>query len=271
MAGALPDWNPHRDRTPSGAVPHNFLRFLGIRPKKIECFAVRFFGIKRVLTPISATAQDQSGKYDLMDAQIEDKYENKIQAPFTDCLTGLFNHGILQLFLDREISRFHRYGTPFTLGLIDVDSFCGYNNRHGALQADRMLKEIGGAIKANIRRVDIAARFAGDNFAVILTGSDAGPDLKAAERIRNCVEELARGELTVSLGLAAFPRDAAEKNDLIRRAVEAVKEAKIRGKNQVFCFIQEKEAVHDSHPRILIVDDAPRNLKLLEALLVTKQ
>ena len=88
-----------------------------------------------------------------MDSQLAVRYENETGAPFTDSLTGFFNHGFFQIALDREIKSFERYGNAFTIALIDVDSFAHYNLSHGPLEGDRLLKQIASLIKKNIRQV----------------------------------------------------------------------------------------------------------------------
>ena len=83
-----------------------------------------------------------------MDAQlIQQQYEKEIGVPFTDSLTGLYNHGFFQTVLAWEEERFKRHGESFTLGLIDIDYFTGYNRSHGHAQGDQILKKIAELIK----------------------------------------------------------------------------------------------------------------------------
>jgi len=210
-----------------------------------------------------------SGQLQKPNKQLATDYEKETNAPFNDSLTGLFNHGFFQISLEREIKRSQRYGTTFTVGLIDIDSFSFYNNLHGALEGDGKLKEIAGVIEANVRQTDLVARLSGDVFAVIFTKSDTGTAVvKTAERIRYAVEQLADAVLTVSIGLASFPKDATNRESLINKAQEALMQAKIRGKNRVYFFEEEKRPLDESRPRILVVDDEPLNLKILEAILI---
>ncbi len=200
--------------------------------------------------------------------QIEKYYKNETNATFTDSLTGLFNHGFFQTVLDEEVKRFQRYGTPFTLTLIDIDSFTSYNSRFSPVKGDRVLKEIARMIKENIRQVDLAARYSGDVFALILTKSESHQALVVVERIRQAVEMLFNGDTTVSIGLACYPKDASRKGSLIMKAQEALQQAKNKGKSRVDFFEKENESITDKKSRILLVDDDPQNLKLLEALLL---
>ena len=125
-----------------------------------------------------------------MDSKLKKQYEKEIDAPFNDGLTGLFNHGFFQIALEGEVKRSQRYGHSFTLALIDIDSFSLYNKQHGHVQGDYLLKKIAKLIKKNLRQSDLAARFSGDVFAVILTKSQADYALAAMERIRKAAEKL---------------------------------------------------------------------------------
>ena len=202
-----------------------------------------------------------------MDLALEELYKKGTGAPFTDSLTGLFNHGFFQITLEREVKRSERHGEPFTLALIDIDSFALYNKRHGSVEGDRVLKEIVSLTMKNIRQVDLAARYSGDVLAVILIKSNAQSALIPVERIRKAVEKLPDEAPTVSIGLASYPGDATNGETLIKKAQEALLQAKIRGKNRV-CFLEKQtEPANDWAPKVLVVDDDPRNVKLLDALL----
>jgi len=203
----------------------------------------------------------------VMDKMLQADYEKEIKAPMTDSLSDLFNHGFFQICLDREIKRSERHGTWFTLGLIDIDWFSGFNRRHGSLEGDRMLKMIAARIKSSIREVDLAARFMGDVYAVLFIMAGGHQAQTAAERIRKAVEEATRGKLSVSIGLASFYRDATSAS-LLHRAREALTQAKTRGRNRVQVYQKTSPLPDDHKPTVLVVDDEERNLKLLEALLV---
>jgi len=204
---------------------------------------------------------------DIMDLVLEEHYKKETGAPFTDNLTGLFNHGFFWISLDREVKRSERNGELFTLALIDIDSFSSYNKIHGSVQGDCMLKEVGNLMLKNTRQTDLVARYSGDVFAVILTESTAEKSFIAAERIRQEVERLPYGPLTVSIGLASYPQHATNSETLIKNTQKALLQAKIRGKNRV-CFLEKQtELDSDASPKVLVVDDELVNVKLMEALL----
>jgi len=202
-----------------------------------------------------------------MDAKLIQDYEREAGVPFTDSLTGLFTHGFFQTALEWEVERFKRHGEVFTLALVDIDSFAAYNRSHGHAHGDQALKRMVELIKQSTRQVDLAARYSGDVFAIILIKSEASTAKVAAERIRDAVVKTFDNTLTVSVGLASFPGDASNKMSLIEKAQEALLQAKIRGKNKVHFFEKERQQCDDTKSTILVVDDEPRNVKLLEALL----
>lgn len=203
-----------------------------------------------------------------MNQQIIVQYEKETGASFRDGLTGLFNHGFFQISLDLELKRFTRHNESFTLGLIDVDSFYEYNKQNGHAKADRVLKEVADLIRNNIREVDLAARYSGDVFSVIFSGSDARSASLAAERIRKSIYDRFRGIPTVSIGLVSFPEHERRKEGLIKKAAEALMQAKLGGKNRVHFFETGEDINETDKPKVLLVDDDPRNVKLLEAYLL---
>jgi putative two-component system response regulator len=188
-------------------------------------------------------------------------------ASFFDSLTGLHNHSMLHLFLDQEIKRAKRYNKPFAVAIVDVDDFSLFNETHSYSQGDVVLKTIAGCIKSTIREVDIPTRFLGDQFVVLITEIDKSNARFIAERIRQQVHVSTGCQVTVSIGLVSFPVDARDRSNLIAKARHALRRAKLSGKNQVY-QLDEKEPIsaHVDKIRVLIVDDDPRNLKLLDAL-----
>jgi putative two-component system response regulator len=202
-----------------------------------------------------------------METLLAEQYKKKIGISFTDRLTGLYNNGFFQISLEYGLKRFERYGNKFSIALIDVDSFSHFNMSHGPLEGDLLLKGVAGIIKKNSRDVDLAARYSGNLFAVIVTESNSRQALNVAERIRHDVEKKYHGASTVSIGLACCPDDATTSRLLISRANEALLKAKLQGKNNTHYFKKDINAETDKPPTILIVDDDARNLNLLEGIL----
>ncbi len=151
----------------------------------------------------------------------------------TDGLTGIYNYRYCTQTLDYEIVRAKRYGRNLSLLMIDVDQFKSYNDTLGPLEGDKLLKSIAQIIKQNVRTTDVACRYAGDEFAVILPETDLSQARVTAEKIRKKISELsAKQPISVSIGLA---KSNAQTNryDLIQKADSHLYTAKHQGKNQV--------------------------------------
>jgi diguanylate cyclase (GGDEF)-like protein len=163
-----------------------------------------------------------------------------------DVKTGLFNARHLREALSAEIDRAARYGRPLTLLVADLDFLREVNNAHGHLAGDVVLAEIGDLLRAELRSTDVAARFGGEEFCVILPETPPQRAHVLAERIRRrvaghefeCGREGAPVRVTVSVGIASFPADARTDEELIAAADEALYAAKSRGRNRV-CVVGE--------------------------------
>lgn len=190
-----------------------------------------------------------------MDGRTNKKNSRKAIDQSTDSLTGLVNDDVFQVILEWESARSRRYGTSFTLALLDIDSFSLYNKRNGTAKGDDILREISRIIRKTIRRCDIAARYSGDVFAVILTKYPAEPSHTAVERIRSGVEAFTRGEVTLSAGLATCPQDATYGNLLLDKAQEALTVAKTGGGDRLYFLKGEEQAAVGKKPRILLVGE----------------
>jgi diguanylate cyclase (GGDEF)-like protein len=151
----------------------------------------------------------------------------------TDDLTGLYNSRHFQELLDYEIERACRLNTKLSLVFIDLDHFKQVNDTYGHLTGSRLLSEIGKTIGENMRQVNHAARYGGDEFVLLLPG--AGND-SALGMIRNLQESFSRGnyvsdcgqpiKVTASIGLATYPSNAPNKQELVRLADLAMYDVK---------------------------------------------
>lgn len=164
---------------------------------------------------------------------------------FRDSLTGLFNYRFYQEFLPRELWRADQYNNPLSLVVIDVDDFKIYNDHHGHEEGNVALSKIAVLLEQELRKVDIAVRYGGEEFVLILPAtSKTGAEI-VAERVREAIEneEMHRGErLTVSIGVATYPADATSERDLIRHADRAMYDAKAKGKNQVELYANDRRS-----------------------------
>jgi diguanylate cyclase (GGDEF)-like protein len=172
-----------------------------------------------------------------------------------DGLTGLFMRRYFDARIEEEIERSKRYGTAFSVVMMDVDDFKSLNDTHGHLIGDRVLRGIANVVKSQMRGVDTAARYGGEEIAVILPRTEMVNAYNVGERIRAAVAELrittdgdppvALG-VTASFGIAGYPEStASDGEDLVRCADRALYRAKKTGKNRVELFWSDEEPARD--------------------------
>jgi diguanylate cyclase (GGDEF)-like protein len=147
----------------------------------------------------------------------------------TDDCTSLYNARHLNFMLDTEIYRSHRYAFEFSLIFIDLDRFKQVNDTHGHLVGSKLLAEIGEAIKSHCRLIDLAFRYGGDEFVVLLPQTSKENALGVAHRLHKLIREMewlkSEGmsvHVTASVGVAAYPTDSRTKAELLHLADEAM-------------------------------------------------
>ncbi len=151
----------------------------------------------------------------------------------TDGLTGLLNHRAFQERLAEEVSWFDRYGTPLSLIMLDVDCFKQYNDAYGHPAGDEVLRGVACLMQQVSRQTDIAVRYGGEEFALILPHTNRREAILVAERIRRAIEEAPwplRG-ITISIGIATLNTMLENRSDLIARADAALYRSKAAGRN----------------------------------------
>ncbi len=164
----------------------------------------------------------------------------------TDKLTGVHNYAFFSDALPRECRRAERYGLPLSLVVMDLDHFKAFNDQHGHDAGNRLLTAVGETIIAKKRASDIAARFGGEEFALIIPGP-AEEAMEAAERIRAAVAEVgvlvAGGEVagtTVSAGVSDFQNGQGDDGTLmLDQADKALYHSKDTGRDRVSLFAPE--------------------------------
>ncbi len=161
----------------------------------------------------------------------------------TDALTGLYNHRYLQERLSEELHRSRELERPLSLLFCDLDHFKRYNDANGHSAGDVVLREVAHVIEQSVRNIDIAGRYGGEEFVVLLVETGREHALAVAERIRARIREAgfeADGTpLTVSIGVAGYPEDAGRREELLDRADRAMYRAKQRGRDQVATFSED--------------------------------
>ncbi len=166
-------------------------------------------------------------------------YEQIQRVAITDEMTGLFNRRGMHEFGEREVERSRRFDRPLSALMIDLDLFSRVNNTYGHLVGDEVLRQLADRVRCNIRELDVAVRFGGEEFLILLVETDGQAALAVAERIRAAIAgapfETSAGSLhiTASIGVAQMTPDMTGITHLIAHADQALYFAKQTGRNRV--------------------------------------
>lgn len=165
------------------------------------------------------------------------QYYSALQASLVDALTGVKNRAAFDQALRREVELAHRRKSPLSVMLLDVDFFKRINDTHGHSAGDLALRTVARATEESVRSSDIVFRYGGEEFVVLLSGTDTEGAALLAERVREAIERtvigfLGKDPVTVSLGVASLHpwEDGAA---LFQRSDEALYQAKRNGRNRV--------------------------------------
>lgn len=169
-----------------------------------------------------------------------------------DPLTGLFNRRYMEESLKRELYRATRKGVPIGIIMLDIDHFKKFNDSFGHAAGDSLLRELGTFLKTHMRGADIACRYGGEEFTLILPELSVEDARGRAEQLRKEVSDLntqhngqALNGVTLSLGVAVFPEDGATMEAVMRAADLALYRAKQEGRNRVVVWqANEQERTH---------------------------
>ena len=160
-------------------------------------------------------------------------YQKTKETSILDDVSSLFNFRYFHQALERELKLVARHKSRLSLIFIDLDKFKAVNDAHGHLRGSKVLREVGFLLRAAIRETDIAARYGGDEFVVILPDTDQSQARRLGERIRQLIlqtsflkEEGINSRLGASIGLATYPTEAPTKEELINLADERMYEDK---------------------------------------------
>ena len=149
---------------------------------------------------------------------------NRVQdLTITDDLTKLFNSRHFHSVIDYEIEKARRYDSSLSMVFIDLDYFKNVNDNHGHLSGSQLLREVGALISREIRTIDIACRYGGDEFIILMPETNKKNAIHATERLRTSLNKtiFLKGEgldynVTASFGVGTYPIDANDKNELIQ-------------------------------------------------------
>jgi len=164
-----------------------------------------------------------------------------------DALTDLNNYRTFLKRITEEVERAVRYGSRFTLLMLDLDHFKEVNDQYGHLAGDKVLIQIAAGLKRSVRTVDFVARYGGEEFAIILVETELDKGIYTAERIRSYIEKIEtyyKGDIitvTVSIGAAKFPNSSKDFETIIAEADKALYQAKTGGRNRVVAYHGEAE------------------------------
>jgi diguanylate cyclase (GGDEF)-like protein len=157
-----------------------------------------------------------------------------------DPLTGLFNRRYMEETLEREVHRARRGRQPMAILMMDVDGFKHQNDAFGHDAGDAVLRQMAGLFQGKLRREDIACRYGGEEFALVLPDASLESAARRAEQLRVAVKEmrvphndLVLGPITISIGVAAFPDHGENAAGLLKAADAALYEAKGAGRDRV--------------------------------------
>jgi len=176
--------------------------------------------------------------------QLEQAKERLRELAVKDGLTGLYNHRYFKRFLTQEIKRARRHKSQVSLIMMDIDHFKNYNDTYGHLAGDEVLRNVAKLMTGNIRGIDVAARYGGEEFVIVLPQTNKNAAKIVAEKLRILVgdqkfqneDTQPNGKITISIGVATFPENATNLEELIHQADQRLYHAKSLGRN---CVVDE--------------------------------
>jgi diguanylate cyclase (GGDEF)-like protein len=158
----------------------------------------------------------------------------------SDGLTGLLNHRRITELLRDEMRRAERYNRPLSVLMVDLDSFKSINDDYGHPVGDQLLRSVAQLLRGAVRTVDSVGRYGGEEFIILMPETHKDDAYLLAERIRSIVEQKAfvvidgqQVHRTISVGVASYPEDGLNPQEIVERADEALYRAKHAGKNCV--------------------------------------
>jgi len=165
-------------------------------------------------------------------------YKRLEQLAITDELTQVYNYRFLKAALRKEVKRSSRFGLQFCILMADVDNLKSYNEVNGHLGGSSLLRTIAAMMMKSAREMDLVAKYGGDEFMIILPQTGIAGAEVMGNRVRQSIADhtfvnAATGDITISIGVAAFPTDGQTVEELIASADDALYRAKRSGRNRV--------------------------------------
>lgn len=177
---------------------------------------------------------------DRQTGQLTERHAQLREQSVRDPLTGLFNRRHLEEMLEQEAHRAARQQSPLGVIMLDIDRFKLFNDTHGHAAGDELLREVGRMLRGQLRETDVACRFGGEEFVLLLPGASVEVLQRRAERIRSAAEQLRvtfdgriLDGITLSIGIAEFPSHGATGEAVLRAGDAALYQAKREGRDRV--------------------------------------
>jgi diguanylate cyclase (GGDEF)-like protein len=168
------------------------------------------------------------------------------QLAYLDGLTGIFNRRFFELRIMEEIERARRYGSEMAVIMADIDQFKRLNDEFGHLLGDEVLRQVSSIFHQQVRKIDIVCRYGGEEFALLLTQSNAEQAMLVAEKLRKVVEAWqfpgVPRMITISAGVAAFPAHGRTRDEIVRAADDGLYSAKQAGRNRACLAVPANSA-----------------------------
>ncbi len=173
--------------------------------------------------------------------RLRDNVQLSIEAAITDALTGLHNRRYMESHLGTLVEQAASRGKPISILVLDIDFFKAINDTHGHAAGDDVLKEFSRRLKKAVRGIDLACRYGGEEFVVVMPDTDIGVATMVAERLRRRIasepfpinQNSRTVQATISIGIAAMQSCEDEAAEIVRRADQALYRAKRDGRNRV--------------------------------------
>jgi diguanylate cyclase (GGDEF)-like protein len=167
-------------------------------------------------------------------------YKKARELAFTDELTGIFNRRYFNQRYSRELGRAKRYKRTLSILMIDIDHFKRFNDTMGHLVGDDVLRKMARVFESNLRKADILCRYGGEEFVVILPEISLKQAIHVGEKLRKTTEssrfigeKKVGKEITISVGVASYPENNSDLEEILSKADKALYEAKQKGRNRV--------------------------------------